>query len=132
MALLGGKPVGYMLMSFDEETRRCHVASIYVLPESQGHGLGSMLMQEAFRVAREANYDRVWLGVMSENTPTIDWYKALGFTFVEEAPFTMGKTIVRHLIGFRLLTPPVPPPEPPPGSRTGSALKSNDNKPPGS
>ena len=106
MALLGGTPAGYMIMSFDSETGRCHVASIYVLPESQGHGLGSMLMQEAFRAARESHFDRVWLGVMSENTPTIAWYRALGFTFVEEAPFTMGKTTVRHLIGFHLLTPP--------------------------
>ena len=116
MALFGEDPAGYMIMSFDEKSARCSVASIYVLPESQGHGLGSMLMQEAFRAAVEAKYDRVWLGVMSENSSTIAWYRALGFRFVEEAPFTMGKTTVRHLIGFRLLITPVPPPVPPPDS----------------
>jgi ribosomal protein S18 acetylase RimI-like enzyme len=116
MALFGEDPAGYMIMSFDEKSGRCSVASIYVLPESQGHGLGSMLMQEAFRAAVEAKYDRVWLGVMSENSSTIAWYRALGFRFVEEAPFTMGKTTVRHLIGFRLLITPVPPPVPPPDS----------------
>jgi ribosomal protein S18 acetylase RimI-like enzyme len=116
VALLDGKTVGYMIMSFDRESGRCHVASIYVLPGCQGYGLGSMLMDEAFRAARGADYDRVWLGVMSENAPTIAWYKALGFTFVEESPFTMGKTTVNHLIGFRLLVPPVPPPDPPPAS----------------
>ena len=116
MALFGEDPAGYMIMSFDEKSGRCSVASIYVLPESQGHGLGSMLMQEAFRAAVEAKYDRVWLGVMSENSSTIAWYRALGFRFVEEAPFTMGKTTVRHLIGFRLLITPVPPPVTPPDS----------------
>ena len=116
MALFGEDPAGYMIMSFDEKSGRCSVASIYVLPESQGHGLGSMLMQEAFRAAIEAKYDRVWLGVMSENSSTIAWYRALGFRFIEEAPFTMGKTTVRHLIGFRLLITPVPPPVPPPDS----------------
>ena len=116
MALFGEDPAGYMIMSFDEKSGRCSVASIYVLPESQGHGLGSMLMQEAFRAAVEAKYDRVWLGVMSENSSTIAWYRALGFRFVEEAPFTMGKTTVRHLIVFRLLITPVPPPVPPPDS----------------
>jgi ribosomal protein S18 acetylase RimI-like enzyme len=106
VALLEGKMVGYMLMAFDGKSGRCHVSSIYVLPESQGHGLGSMLMAEAFRLARESRFDRVWLGVMSENTPTLAWYKSLGFTFVEESPFTMGKTTVRHLIGYKpLLTP---------------------------
>jgi ribosomal protein S18 acetylase RimI-like enzyme len=113
VALLGGKPAGYMIMSFNGKAGRCNVASIYVLPESQGHGLGSMLMQEAFRAAREAKYDRVWLGVMSENALTITWYRSLGFAFVEEAPFTMGKTTVRHLIGFKLLTPPDNPPDRP-------------------
>ncbi|HMK38332.1 MAG TPA: N-acetyltransferase [Bacteroidota bacterium] len=106
VAVLGGKTAGYMIMSFDEKSGRCHVASIYVLPECQGHGLGSMLMEEAFRAAGEAGYDRIWLGVMSENAPTIKWYTSLGFTFVEEAPFTMGNTTVNHLIGFKLLSPP--------------------------
>ncbi len=116
IAFLDGNPGGYMIMSSDRDSGRCHVASIYVLPACQGHGLGSKLMEEAFRAARGAGYDRVWLGVMSENAPTIAWYKALGFTFVEESPFTMGKTTVNHLIGFRLLVPPVPPPDPPSAS----------------
>jgi diamine N-acetyltransferase len=103
-ALLGEATVGYMIMSFDRDAGRCHVASIYVLPECQGHGLGSMLMNEAFRAAGEAGFDRVWLGVMSQNAPTLAWYRSLGFTFVEEAPFTMGTTTVRHLIGFKLLS----------------------------
>ncbi len=119
VALLDGKTVGYMIMSFDRESGRCHVASIYVLPGSQGHGLGSMLMREAFSAARQSEYDRVWLGVMSENAPTLAWYKALGFAFVEEAPFTMGNTTVNHLIGYRLLVPPVPPPGPPPAPADG-------------
>ena len=103
VACLGGKPAGYMIMSFDMPSGRCHVASIYVHPQSQGHGLGSLLMDEAFRAAREAHFDRVWLGVMSENAKTLAWYRSLGFRFVEEAPFTMGSTTVRHLIGYRLL-----------------------------
>jgi ribosomal protein S18 acetylase RimI-like enzyme len=106
VALLEGKTAGYMIMAFDGKTARCHVSSIYVLPECQGHGLGSLLMAEAFRTARESRFDRVWLGVMSENAPTLAWYKSLGFTFNEESPFTMGKTTVRHLIGCKRLQAP--------------------------
>jgi ribosomal protein S18 acetylase RimI-like enzyme len=94
-----------MIMAFDDAARKCSVGSIYILPECQGCGLGTMLMEEAFRAAREARYDRVWLGVMSENQPAIAWYESLGFRFVEEAPFTMGTTTVRHFIGYRLLVP---------------------------
>jgi ribosomal protein S18 acetylase RimI-like enzyme len=116
MAYLGERPSGYMIMSFGGPDEGCHVVSIYVLPECQGHGLGSMLMQEAFRAAAEANYDRVWLGVMSDNAPSVAWYRSLGFTFVQEAPFTMGKTTVRHLIGFRLLPAQASPRNSPGGS----------------
>jgi len=104
MALLGGMPVGYMIMSCDARSGRCSVASIYIHPGSQGHGLGSILMREAFRVARISGFDRVWLGVMAQNTPTLDWYRSLGFTFVQEEPFTMGHTTVLHFIGYRIVT----------------------------
>ena len=113
MAILDGISAGYMLMSFHTDTGRCHVASIYVLPSCQGHGLGSMLMEEAFRVARDAGYESVWLGVMAQNAPAIAWYASLGFRFAEEAPFTMGKTTVIHLIGSRRIPPAIPKDEPP-------------------
>jgi ribosomal protein S18 acetylase RimI-like enzyme len=45
----------------------------------------------------------VWLGVMIQNTPALEWYKRTGFHFVEEAPFTMGNTTVVHLIGYRTI-----------------------------
>jgi len=105
MALLGGMAAGYMIMSFDAKAGRCNVASIYIHPDCQGHGLGSMLMREAFRVAGEAGFDRVWLGVMTQNTPTLAWYRSLGFTFVQEEPFTMGRSTVLHYIGYRTVTP---------------------------
>jgi len=105
MAQMGDTAAGYMIMSLDAEAGRCNVASIYIHPACQGHGLGSMLMREAFRVAGEGGFDRVWLGVMAQNTSTLAWYRSLGFTFVEEEPFTMGGTTVLHYIGYRLLVP---------------------------
>jgi len=105
MGLLESAPAGYMLMSCDAREEKCSVSSIYIDPGCQGHGLGSMLMREAFRVARSSGFDRVWLGVMSQNTPTLNWYRSLGFTFVREEPFTMGRTTVLHYIGYRLVTP---------------------------
>ncbi|HUI09312.1 MAG TPA: GNAT family N-acetyltransferase [Bacteroidota bacterium] len=108
MGLVGNAPAGYMIMSCDEREKRCNVSSIYIRPSCQGRGLGSMLMGEAFRFAREAGFDRVWLGVMSQNAPTIAWYRSLGFTFVEEEPFTMGRTTVLHYIGYRLTSSDLP------------------------
>jgi ribosomal protein S18 acetylase RimI-like enzyme len=43
----------------------------------------------------------IWLGVMVQNVDALAWYRKLGFIFEREEPFTMGKTTVPHLIGFK-------------------------------
>jgi ribosomal protein S18 acetylase RimI-like enzyme len=58
------------------------------------------LLAESYKIANEKHYGKVWLGVMKQNTKAVEWYKKLGFEFVEEEPFTMGATKVLHLIGF--------------------------------
>lgn len=95
-----GVPVGYMVMALHPEQGRCSVSSIYVLPDFHGMRAGSLMMEEARRVARDNGFDRLWLGVMEKNTATIGWYERLGFRFPEEAPFQMGTTVVNHLIGY--------------------------------
>jgi ribosomal protein S18 acetylase RimI-like enzyme len=64
-------------------------------------GIGGALMQAAEQKAVEAGIGEIWLGVMVQNTPALEWYRRNGFVFVEEAPFTMGRTTVNHLIGYR-------------------------------
>ena len=86
---------------FDFREQRFYVSSLYVLPEYQGLGLGKELMRVAEERALSYQVKEIWLGVMSENRPALDWYKGMGFRFVEEMPFTMGHTTVSHLIGFK-------------------------------
>lgn len=96
-----GCAAGYAKVSFAGEEKRCYLASLYVLPAFQGKGLGSLLLQEAERHALTFGVQEIWLGVMVQNAPTLRWYERIGFTFVEEQPFTMGNTSVPHRIGFR-------------------------------
>ncbi len=90
---------------FDFTEQRFYVSSLYVLPEYQGMGLGSALMEAAEARARSYGVDEIWLGVMKDNRQALEWYRGLGFQFVEELPFTMGKTTVAHLIGFKKILP---------------------------
>jgi ribosomal protein S18 acetylase RimI-like enzyme len=83
---------------------RFYLTSLYVLPRFQQRGIGARLLNEAERQASACGYDRVWLGVMQKNTIAFEWYKRIGFTFVEEAPFIMGATTVSHAIGFRTIS----------------------------
>lgn len=101
VAEVNGSVVGYVKTKFNKEENRFYVSSLYILPGRQGMGLGGKLMAAAEELAKTLGADSVWLGVMTQNAPALDWYKRHGFTFVEEAPFTMGQTTVVHLIGFR-------------------------------
>jgi len=38
---------------------------------------------------------------MSENLPSVKWYKSIGFIFKEEIPFTMVDTTINHLFGWK-------------------------------
>jgi ribosomal protein S18 acetylase RimI-like enzyme len=106
LALVDGAPAGYAKVQFKPDEGRVYVSSLYVLPGYQGKGVGRILLDTAEGRARGYGVDRIWLGVMTQNTPALDWYRKIGFQFVEELPFTMGGTSVPHLIGYRLIGSP--------------------------
>ena len=97
------KPVGWMKLFEDKINKRFYISSLYILPDYQGFGIGKKLLNEAYLIAMQKEYDRIWLGVMTKNVKAVDWYKNIGFVFVEEDPFQMGKTEVMHLIGYKII-----------------------------
>jgi ribosomal protein S18 acetylase RimI-like enzyme len=103
--LIKSVPAGYAKSNLSVSENKLYVQSMYVLPEFQGRGIGHLLLRSAERRAREFDLDRIWLGVMVQNTNALEWYKKNGFEFVEESPFMIGDTTVQHLIGYRTLTP---------------------------
>lgn len=98
-----GLSSGWMKLYDNKSQKRFYVSSLYVLPQFQGSGIGKILMNKAEEIARQKGYDRIWLGVMKDNIKALEWYKKIGFNFVEEEPFQMGKTVVMHLIGYKLI-----------------------------
>ncbi len=88
-----------MITRWNASEGRFYVSSLYVLPEFQGRGIGKAMLARAADRARAAGVNKLWLGVMVQNTQALAWYRALGFSFDEELPFHMGKTPVTHLIG---------------------------------
>jgi hypothetical protein len=63
--------------------------------------MGRRLLEAAERYATEKGLEELWIGVMVKNRRALDFYKNVGFQFVREEPFTMGKTTVSHLIGYK-------------------------------
>jgi ribosomal protein S18 acetylase RimI-like enzyme len=103
VAEVDGMAVGWLKLSIDEAEKRFYLSSIYVLPEFQKLKIGKQFMEIAFATAKEKGFSEIWIGVMDNNTNALGWYEKIGFEFVEELPFRMGKTEVQHLIGRKIL-----------------------------
>ncbi len=101
VAEVKGHVVGYARGKLNDEQKRFYLESLYVLPEFQGRGIGTELLKIVEQKAVSQHHSSLWLGVMVQNIPSLEWYRKLGFQFVEESPFQMGKTVVNHLIGYR-------------------------------
>jgi ribosomal protein S18 acetylase RimI-like enzyme len=108
VAEVDGAVAGYAKLYHARAAQRFYVHQLYVLPGRQGLGLGHRLMACAEERARELGADRIWLGVMVQNTQAVTWYKKMGFTVTETAPFVMGSTTVDHYIGYLPLPLPQP------------------------
>ena len=103
VAEVDGKVVGYSKTFWKEEEGRFYITSLYVLPEYQKLHLGKKMMDFGIETAKNYKVDRVWLGVMVDNKPAIDWYLRQGFTFTVTMPFTIGNTVIDHLNGYKLI-----------------------------
>jgi GNAT superfamily N-acetyltransferase len=94
---------GYARLFFNRDENRLYVPSLYLLPNFQGQEIGKRLLEAAEGYAVEKRVDELWIGVMVKNRTALDFYRKAGFQFVREEPFTMGKTTVSHLIGYKKL-----------------------------
>lgn len=103
IAEVNSVPAGWLKLFENVVNKKFFVSSLYVLPEFQGYGLGKKLLNEAYTIAHQKQFNKVWLGVMKQNVKALEWYKNLGFVFVEEEPFQMGTTEVMHLIGYKII-----------------------------
>ena len=92
---------GYARLFFNRDENRLYVSSLYLLPEFEGKGIGIRLLESAEGYAAEKGLDELWIGVMVKNRQALLFYRKVGFLFVREEPFTMGKTTVSHLIGYK-------------------------------
>lgn len=101
VAEVEGRVVGWLKLSISDEDNKFYLSSIYVLPEFQKLKIGKNLIDIAFTTAKEKGFSDIWIGVMDKNINALEWYKKIGFTFVESLPFTMGKTKINHLIGVK-------------------------------
>ena len=77
VAVSGPEIVGYVcLMSLFEEAQ---ILDIAVAPKQRGRGVAMILMEQAFKIAREQKAEYMALEVRASNIPAISLYERLGF-----------------------------------------------------
>lgn len=82
IALADGVPVGYAIFfrNFSTFLGRAgiYLEDIYVRPEARGMGIGKKLFCAVTKIARDRNSGRMEWCVLKWNTPSIEFYDALG------------------------------------------------------
>jgi GNAT superfamily N-acetyltransferase len=82
LAELAGRPVGFALFfrSFSTFLAKpgLYLEDLFVEPEARGKGAGLALMSALARTAIERGYGRFEWSVLDWNTPSLEFYRALG------------------------------------------------------
>ena len=85
----GGRHVGYIMCKSEFGfsnfkklgfVKKGHVVSVAVLDEFRGNGIGSALVQEAFKGVKEKQCDEMYLEVRCSNTDAVKMYEKLGMS----------------------------------------------------
>jgi GNAT superfamily N-acetyltransferase len=79
---LDGKPEGFAVYFFNYSTflsmNGIFLEDLFVKPAARGHGLGKALLLHLAKIAVERGCGRMDWSVLDWNTPSIEFYKALG------------------------------------------------------
>ena len=83
-----GKPTGYALFFHNFSTfvgkPGIYLEDLYVRPSLRGKGIGKQMLLSLVKLAKERDCGRVEWAVLNWNTPSIEFYKSLGASMMDE------------------------------------------------
>lgn len=88
-----GKDVGFVSYEINSIPNKTKIHKIYVLPETQGTGLGRQFFELVKEKAKENNQNAIFLNVNKYNN-AIHFYTKLGFTKVKDEVIDIGNGYV--------------------------------------
>lgn len=88
-----GKYVGFVAYEINCEPHKTKIHKIYVLPETQGTGVGKLLFNLVVEEAKENNQKAVFLNVNKYNKAK-QFYEKIGFTITKEEVIDIGSNYI--------------------------------------
>jgi ribosomal protein S18 acetylase RimI-like enzyme len=89
----GNKHVGFVSYELNSEPNKTKIHKIYVLPETQGIGLGRQFFELVKEKAKENNQKDIFLNVNKYNS-ALHFYTKLGFSIVNDEVIPIGNGYV--------------------------------------
>ena len=108
-AMLGREIAGYLKLNFnDAQTEFRHknaleIERIYVSAEHHGKYIGQQLLDFALNIAKNNQFEYVWLGVWEHNEKAIGFYKHNGFEVFASHDFLLGDDKQTDLLMKKML-----------------------------
>jgi GNAT superfamily N-acetyltransferase len=88
IAEYNGRPAGFALSFFNYSTwvgrPGIYIEDLFVEPELRGLGIGKALLRQVAAIAVEKGCQRLQWQVLDWNTPSIEFYRAMGGEFLDE------------------------------------------------
>lgn len=78
-SVIGISEIGVKYRRFRDKTERIEVNSMYVLPEHQGKGIGSMIIDFIERFANQESIERIYLNSGNNTQAAHKFYKKNGY-----------------------------------------------------
>ncbi|MEW5956722.1 MAG: GNAT family N-acetyltransferase [Chloroflexota bacterium] len=93
---LGGQPVGFghFLQRYHPHQPRAELVRLYILPEYQNLGLGTLILKTGFNALAQAKIEQCFVSVQSGNAPARKFYERHGFNFFRSHGQFLGTQII--------------------------------------
>ena len=75
--------VAFMMLESNKETKICEICILYVKPEFQKQGIGSLMVDNVCDTKRKQNYNKCEVWTM-KNGPSTIFYEKIGFVATSE------------------------------------------------
>lgn len=87
-------PIGYLALAHDQKARSTLLSKIYLLPEEQGKGYGTVMLSYIEARCLERDIHHVWLTVNRNNGAAIGFYQRHGFEITDTKVKPIGEGFV--------------------------------------